>query len=251
MYKTASEGETFVQELAKRLSDVDEVDIIVCPPFPALQRVLSALRGSRIGVGAQDLFWEEEGAFTGEVSAPMLKEIGCLYVIIGHSERRQFFGETDETVRRKTQAALREGLLPIVCIGETLQQREANQTLTVLHRQLEGLCREGGKPSFTEQEFSNMVIAYEPVWAIGTGRTATPDQAEEAQAAVRKELSAFYPTAGQTRILYGGSVKPANIRSLIQQPDVDGVLVGGASLSIDSFVSIVEGACSEVQEKVS
>ena len=250
MYKTSEETKSFLGELKKRLSQLAEIEVVVCPPFTALQSASSVLKGSAIALGAQDVFWEAEGAFTGEISPRMLTEIGCRYVIIGHSERRQHFGETDEAVRRKTQAALQAGLIPIVCIGETLQEREKGQTYQILRRQLEGLCREGGKPAFAVEGFKKITIAYEPVWAIGTGRTATPAQAEEAHAMIRKELRIFYGEAEETRLLYGGSVKPDNIKALIQQPDVDGALVGGASLSLDSFVSIVEGACSEVQEKV-
>ena len=251
MVKTSAETREFLSALTKRFPKREGVDIAVCPPFTALQSAASVLKGSSIGLGAQDLFWEEEGAFTGEVSAKMLKEIGCRYVIIGHSERRQYFGETDETVRRKTKAALRAGLIPIVCIGETLEQREKEQTTAVLHRQIEGALREDGKAAFSSEEFETVVIAYEPVWAIGTGRTATPEQAQQAHQTIREKIKVFYSGAQRTSILYGGSVKPDNIKSLIQQPDVDGALVGGASLSLDSFGSIVEGARSEVQEKVS
>ena len=251
MYKSSREAASFAEELRRRLAKMEGVEVIVCPPFTALSTTISALAGSPIGVGAQDLFWEDEGAFTGEVSPRMIREIGCRYVLVGHSERRQFFGETDETVRRKTKAALRSGLLPIVCIGETLKEREGNQTEQVLTRQIEGLCREEGKVAFGAEEFERLTIAYEPVWAIGTGKTATPEQAQEAHRLVREKLAVFYRDAVRVRILYGGSVKPENTRALIQKPDVDGALVGGASLSLESFVSIVEGACLEVQEKVS
>ena len=251
MVKTTAETREFLSALTKRFPKREGVELAVCPPFTALQSAASVLKGSSIGLGAQDLFWEEEGAFTGEVSAKMLKEIGCRYVIIGHSERRHYFGETDETVHRKTKAALRAGLIPIVCIGETLAQREKGETASLLNRQIDGAFREAGKAAFSNEEFETVVIAYEPVWAIGTGKTATPAQAQEAHQRIRQSLSSLTPGAEKTRILYGGSVKPDNIKSLIQQPDLDGALVGGASLSIDSFVSIVEGARLEVQEKVS
>ena len=232
------EASALVQQL-KTSCDTDAVEVVVCPPFTALSSVSRLLQGSRIGLGAQDLFWESQGAFTGEVSAPMLVDVGCRYVVIGHSERRQYFGETNETVQRKVQAALASGLIPIVCIGETLAQRDVNQTFQVLTQQLEG-----GLGPFAATDVQRMIIAYEPVWAIGTGRNATPEQAQEAHAFIRQWMvKRFGDAAGEAlRIQYGGSVNAANAASLLHQPDVDGALVGGASLNADAFSAIVKAA---------
>ena len=230
-------------ELARRVAASCRgaaAEVAVCPPFTALAAVQQALEGSTIGLGAQDLYWETQGAFTGEVSAAMLADAGCRYVIIGHSERRTLFGETDEAVRRKLEAALRQGLIPIVCIGETLAEREANRTLEVLRRQLSGAL-----PGAAAEHRARVVLAYEPVWAIGTGRTATPEQAQEAHAFIRQRLAdAWGPTAQAVRIQYGGSVSAANAESLLRQPDVDGALVGGASLKADAFSAIVRAAAA-------
>lgn len=236
MYKTPREAVALAEGVVRLLKDARDIEVAVCPPFTALQAVSKALDGSRIALGAQNLHWEKEGAYTGEVSAPMLKELGCNYVIIGHSERRQYFGESDALVKRKVLAALEGGLQPIVCIGETLEEREEARTFSVLERQVrDGL--EGFKP----EQMEKIVIAYEPVWAIGTGRTAQPSQANEAQAYIRKLLVELFGEgiASKTRILYGGSVKPENIQDLMAEPEVDGALVGGASLDAASFARIV------------
>jgi triosephosphate isomerase len=235
MYKTAREATEVVRSLRVLVADVTDVEVVICPPFTALASALEAAGGSRIAVGAQNCHWEKEGAFTGEVAVPMLAELGCRYVIVGHSERRQFFGETDATVDRKIEAVLAHGLTCIGCLGEMLQEREAGQTLPVLERQLRGgFARHLGSP--------RLVIAYEPVWAIGTGRTATPDQAQAAHAFLRRLVGemAGQDVAATIRILYGGSVKPDNVAALMAQPDVDGGLVGGASLDPSSFARIVK-----------
>jgi len=238
--KTTLEAIDLVNLLKRDLNDINDIDLVVCPPFTALSEVHEILNDSNIALGAQDLYWEDSGAFTGEVSAPLLKDVGVRYVIIGHSERRQFFGETNQTVNNKLKSALKWELTPIVCIGETLQEREANKTFDVIktqfHESLTGL----GK-----KEIERIVIAYEPVWAIGTGRTATPEQAQEVHKLIRDLLTkAFGQTTNQAvRIQYGGSVKPENIAELMAQDDIDGALVGGASLQHDSFVKIVKNAC--------
>ncbi len=237
MHKTAREAQEAVRALRGLLPDGTEPEVVVCPPFTALAAAVEAAAGSRIAVGAQDCHWEKEGAFTGEVSVPMLADLGCRYVLVGHSERRQYFGETDATVEKKIGAVLAHDLTCIGCLGETLQEREAGQTLAVLERQLRGgFARHLSSP--------RLVIAYEPVWAIGTGRTATPGQAQEVQAFLRglvREI-AGPDVAAAIRILYGGSIKPENIGALLAQPDVDGGLVGGASLDPSSFARIVAGA---------
>ena len=237
MYRTAREAGEAIRALRGLVTDVTEVEIVVCPPFPALPAAVEAARGSRIRIGAQDCHWEKEGAFTGEVSVPMLADLGCSHVIVGHSERRQFFGETDATVDRKIDAVLAHGLSGIACLGETLQEREQGKTLAVLERQLRGgFARHLGSP--------RLVIAYEPVWAIGTGKTASPAQAQEAHAFLRQLVGqmAGPEVAARIRILYGGSVKPENIGALMAQADVDGGLVGGASLDPGTFARIVAGA---------
>lgn len=235
MYKTAREAAEVIRALRGLVADVAGVEVAVCPPFTALAAALEAAYGSKIAIGAQDCYWEREGAFTGEVAAPMLADLGCRYVIVGHSERRQYFGETDATVHKKVGAVLSHGLTCIGCLGETLQEREAGQTFTVLERQVgDGFARHLSSPY--------LVIAYEPVWAIGTGRTATPAQAQEAHVFLRgmvKEI-AGQEVASRIRILYGGSVKPDNMAALMAQPDVDGGLVGGASLDALSFARIVK-----------
>jgi triosephosphate isomerase len=236
MFKTVQEAVAFVNALKETLRGVSGVDIVVGPPFTALHAAAEAARDTNIGVAAQDLYWEKEGAFTGEISAAMVKEAGAAFAIIGHSERRRLFSETDAGVNRKVLAALGVGLTPIVCIGETLEEREGNQTLAVLDRQVkDGLDRLAGG------QVAGMVIAYEPVWAIGTGRNATAAQAGEAHAHIRTRLRQWFggDAADRCRILYGGSVKPDNIRDLIAEPDVDGALVGGASLDPKSFAAIV------------
>jgi len=228
-----------VNGLKRQLADVIEVEIVVCPVFTALAEVYEVIQESNIALGAQDLYWEESGAFTGEVSAPLIKDTGAQYVIIGHSERRQFFNETNQTVNKKIKAALKGGLTPIVCIGETLPEREANKTFDVIKSQ----CEES-LSGFSAVELGKIVIAYEPVWAIGTGKTATSAQAQEVHQYIRKLLVrlADEKVANSIRIQYGGSVKPENIAELIAQPDIDGALVGGASLKVDSFSQIVKNS---------
>lgn len=237
MFKTVRESVAFVTDLRARVSAVTGVTILVAPTFPALPAVAAALEGSGIGVAAQNLHWEREGAFTGEVSAPMLREAGAEWAIIGHSERRTLFGDTDDSVNRKVRSTLTATLTPIVCIGETWQEREANRTLEVLDRQIKA-----GLDGVTGAELAGSVLAYEPVWAIGTGRTATPAQAQQAHEHIRGRLTQWFgpDAAARCRILYGGSVKPDNIAALMANPDVDGALVGGASLDADGFTTIVE-----------
>jgi triosephosphate isomerase len=236
MYKNVHEAVAFAKEFRVTVKDVTDVEIVLAPPFMALHAVADAARNSNIGVSGQNLHWEREGAFTGEVSASMLKEAGAEYVIIGHSERRRLFHETDETVNRKVIAALGGHLTPIVCIGETLEERERGETLSVLDRQIKA-----GLDSLTGDQVAALVIAYEPVWAIGTGRNATPAQAGEAHAHIRSRLRQWFgaPAADQCHVIYGGSVKPDNIHELIMLPDVDGALVGGASLDIRALGEIV------------
>jgi triosephosphate isomerase (TIM) len=238
MFKTVREAVRFVTDLKARISEVTGVDVVVAPTFPALQAVAAVLEGSRIGVAAQNLHWEREGAFTGEVSASMIRDAGAQSVIVGHSERRTLFGDTDETVNRKVRAAITATLTPIVCIGETLQEREANRTLEILDRQIKA-----GLDGVTGSELAALVVAYEPVWAIGTGRTATPAQAQQAHEHIRTRLTQWFglDAASRCRVLYGGSVKSDNIAALMAQPDVDGALVGGASLDADGFTLIVKG----------
>jgi triosephosphate isomerase len=236
MYNTIAEALALVGELRPRLAPFADLDLAVFPPFTALAAVARALEGSNIGVGGQNLSAEPRGAFTGEVSAAMLVEAGCRYALVGHSERRQLFGETDEGVHRKAGAAIAAGLIPIVCIGELLAERQAGRTLDVVRRQLEG-----GLAGFTDAQMKGLVLAYEPVWAIGTGVNATAAQAQEVHAAVRNEVARRMGSsvAEGLRILYGGSVKPENARELLAEPDVDGALVGGASLLAHSFTGIV------------
>ena len=236
MFKTVHEAVYFVKELRLVVKDIGDVEIVIAPPFTAVHAAAEAARNTNIGVAAQDLYWEGSGAFTGEVSGAMIKEAGAEYVIIGHSERRRLFGETDAIVNKKLLAAIASGLTPIVCVGETLEERERDETFSVLDRQIkEGLDR------FTSNELSELVIAYEPVWAIGTGRNATAAQAGEAHTHIRQRLRQWFgaDAADRCHVIYGGSVKPDNIRELIAEPDVDGALVGGASLEVKSFADIV------------
>ena len=236
MFKTVHEAVVFAKEFRSLVKDVIDVEIVVAPPFTALHAVAEAVRNSPIGVSGQNLHWEREGAFTGETSAGMLKEAGAEYVIIGHSERRRLFHETDETVNRKLVAALGAQLTPIVCIGETLEERERNETLAVLDRQIKA-----GLDGMTGEQVAALVIAYEPVWAIGTGRNATPEQAGEAHAHIRSRLRQWFGAgaADHCHVIYGGSVKPDNIHELVLLPDVDGALVGGASLDVRALFDIV------------
>ncbi len=238
MHMTLAQAEALVKQL-KTSCETEAVDVVVCPPFTALAVIGRLLQGSRISLGAQDVYWQPQGAFTGEISGLMLADAGCRYVIVGHSERRQYFGETNETVQRKVRAALSHGLTPIVCIGETLAERDANQTFEILTQQLEGAFA-----SLPAAEVRACLLAYEPVWAIGTGRNATPEQAQEAHAFIRRWLGKQFgdELRESVRIQYGGSVTAANAGSLLEQPDVDGALVGGASLQADAFSAIVKAA---------
>jgi triosephosphate isomerase (TIM) len=225
MYKTATETGEFCRQLRDGLAAVEGIDVAVCPPYTGLAAAVQALADTEIAVAAQNVHWELEGAYTGEISAPMLVDLGVYGTVVGHSERRQYFGETDETVGRRARAALDAGLWVIACIGETEHERERGETEDVLRRQLVAL-----------EAHDDLVIAYEPVWAIGTGKTATPEQAQEAHAFIKAILD--------VPVLYGGSVKPENAADLFAQPDVDGALVGGASLEVDSFVAICQAAAS-------
>jgi len=238
MHKTVAEAEEFIQALLPRVSTADGVDVAVCPPFLALQAMVDSARGSRVQVYAQTMHWAESGAYTGEVSAAMLGELDVHGVILGHSERRELFGETDKALALKVPAALQAGLLPILCVGETEEEREAGDTERKLRHQIhEDLAR------VPEDRLGDVVIAYEPIWAIGTGRVATPDQAQEAIAFVRALVAGrSREQAERTRVLYGGSVKPDNAAELLALPDVDGALVGGASLEAESFAAIVRAA---------
>jgi triosephosphate isomerase len=236
MFKTVQESVVFAKEFRTLVKDLKDVEVVIAPPATALHAVAEAVRNSPIGVAGQNLHWEREGAFTGELSAGMLKEAGAEYVIIGHSERRRMFHETDETVNRKLVAAIGAQLTPIVCIGETLDEREKNETLSVLDRQIKT-----GLDGLTGDQIGALVIAYEPVWAIGTGRNATPQQAGEAHAHIRSRVRQWFgaPAADHCHVIYGGSVKPDNIHDLVLLPDVDGALVGGASLDVKGFFDIV------------
>lgn len=236
MYKTVAETAAFFEAFKPLVAQAEGRDIVICPPFVNLPAAVEAASGSPIGIGGQNLHWQNEGAFTGEISGPMLKAAGAVWVLIGHSERRQYFGETEETVLKRTTAALAAGLKPIVCVGEKLEERESDRTADVLSEQFNG-----GIAGLSSDQFGRIVIAYEPVWAIGTGKTATPEIAEDAHRVIRGLVSArFGPeSAAQVRILYGGSVKADNAALLMSQEDIDGVLVGGASLDPRSFASIV------------
>ncbi len=237
MHGTQAEAAALVEGIKAGVASISGREVLVAPPFTALAAVREALRGTAILLAGQDLHWETKGAFTGEVSAAMLRDAGCSHVIIGHSERRQYFGETDETVAKKVAAAQAHGLTPILCVGERLEEREAGQTLAVVERQVRGgLLRCGGAA------IRGVVVAYEPVWAIGTGKVATNEQAQEVHAFIRRILGDLggSEVAGACRILYGGSVKADNIDGLMAQPDIDGALVGGASLQVESFVRIAK-----------
>ena len=236
MHKTVHETAAFVREFAVLVKSVRNAEIVVAAPFTALATAAEVARNSQVEIAAQDLYFESQGAFTGEVSGPMIVDVGATHVIVGHSERRRIFGDTDEWVNRKTKAALAAKLTPIVCIGETLAEREANQTLAVLDRQIR-VAFDGVSPA----EIADLVMAYEPVWAIGTGKNATAAEADEAHRHIRSRLRDWYGegSASACRILYGGSVKPENIAELVALPDVDGALVGGASLDLRSFYEIV------------
>ena len=236
MFKTQAETRAFFSAFVPLASGAIHCDIVIAPPYTAISVAVECVRGTHIGIGGQNVFWEKEGAFTGEVSAQMLVEAGCRYVIIGHSERRQYFADNEETVAKKTKSAIAAGLIPIVCVGESLAQREAGHTEKICHGQFMG-----GPGALTPEEFSRILIAYEPVWAIGTGKTATPEIAAAAHRFLRQCASDKFGAerASALRILYGGSVKPDNIRGLMAQEELDGALVGGASLDAKSFASIM------------
>ena len=236
MFKTVHESVAFIKEFRRVVNNIADIEIVVAPPFTALHATAEAARSSAIGIAAQNLHWEREGAFTGEVSAAMVKAAGAEYAIIGHSERRRLFNETDETVNRKLVAALGAQLTAIVCIGETLEERDRGETLAVLDRQIKQ-----GLDGLTGDQVGGLVIAYEPVWAIGTGRNATPEQAAEAHAHIRTRVRQWFggSAADHVHVIYGGSVKPDNIHELMTLADVDGALVGGASLEIRSFTDIL------------
>ena len=241
MNKTAAEGKALADALKLELADETKVDVVLCPPFTAISAVSDETSGSQISVGAQNMHWEASGAYTGEISAEMLRDLYCRYVILGHSERRQFFGETDEKVNLKTKAAIAAGLKPIVCVGETLEEREAEKIEEVITTQInESLA------GIEASDLKNLVVAYEPVWAIGTGLTASPEQAQEVHALIRSLLTKLSDeaTAGAVRIQYGGSMKPGNAAELLAQPDIDGGLIGGAALDAASFIGIVKAAAN-------
>jgi len=233
MHMTVPEAEEFLRAFLPQVKGVTDVETVIAPPFTALYRVAGLLGGTTVALSAQNVFYEEKGAYTGEISPSMLRDVGCSYAIVGHSERRQYFGETDETVNRRMKAALGAGLKVIFCIGETLEERRSGKTNDILKRQLSG--------GLAGLSVRDVVVAYEPVWAIGTGVTATPEQAQDAHRFIRSELvAAFGPGGGDTRVLYGGSVKPDNVDELMACADVDGALVGGASLKPDSFARLVK-----------
>jgi len=242
MFKTSEEAESLVTSVKAGVHKLNaEVDIVVCPPFTALASVGPLLDGTQIGLGAQNMYYEAEGAFTGEISPLMLKDLDCRYVILGHSERRSHFSESNELVNKKVRTALKYNLIPIVCIGEWLQEREAGTHFDVVRTQFEGTFQD-----LSSDEMEKVVIAYEPVWAIGTGKTATPAEAQEMHQFIRELVKERFGTlASKTRILYGGSVKPDNISELMARADVDGALVGGASLKGESFIEIVHGSIQE------
>ncbi len=238
MNKDLNESIELANSVKRSLFDMDEVEAVLCPTFVSLSDVSDMLTGTTIRLGAQDVYWKKEGAFTGEISASMLKSAGCVYCIVGHSERRQFFGETNETVNKKAKALLAEGIMPIVCVGEKLEERKAKREFDVVKDHIVNSLK-----GLTKEEMLKTVIAYEPVWAIGTGVNATKEQAQEMHKYIRGLIKDIYgeDIAAAVRIQYGGSVKPENIKELISQEDVDGALVGGASLRGDSFVGIVKG----------
>lgn len=235
LFKNINEAEELVKDLSGLVADLKDVEIVVAPVFTAITTAARAAAGTNIKIAAQDCYWEEEGAFTGEVAPSMLKNAGCSHVIIGHSERRQYFGETDATVNKKTKAACAAGLVVLLCVGETLAERESGAAFDVIKNQVSK-----GLAEITEKQLQQIVIAYEPVWAIGTGKTASNEQAQEIHAHIRNLIATLYnqSAAQSLRILYGGSVKPENIKGLMEQPDIDGALVGGASLKAESFAAI-------------
>jgi triosephosphate isomerase len=239
MFKTNSEAEQLSEAIRSKTSMIEKTQIIICPPATALSTVVSMVEGSKIAVGAQNMYWEDEGAYTGEISSKMIKSTGATYVIIGHSERRQYFGETDESINKKLLQALSANLNPIVCIGESLEQREKGITKDVIADQLDGAFN-----GITADKMLKIIIAYEPIWAIGTGKTATPEQAQDVHAFIRSKLQEMYDAATSESVIiqYGGSVKPNNAYDLLSQKDIDGALVGGACLEADSFTEIIRAA---------
>ncbi len=245
MHLTVPEARELARKIAAAATGLRAATVVLIPPFTSLGAVGAEIAGTGLGLGAQDLHWEDRGAFTGEISGPMIKDAGAGYVLVGHSERRQFFGETDETVGRKVRAALRAGLSPVVCVGEVLEEREAGRTMARIDRQLAG-----GLEGLSGEDLGRTVVAYEPVWAIGTGKTASPAQAEEVHAHIRGRLEGSYGNAAAScAIIYGGSVKPANSYSLFKEKNIDGFLVGGASLEADGFVGIVTEALRACREE--
>ena len=237
MYKDVKQAVELTNEIKRDVYDITNVDVEVCPPFVDLVEVSDMVVESNVNLGAQNCYWEDEGAYTGEVSVPMIKSTGCKYVIIGHSERRKLFSETDETINKKIKAAIDGGLIPIFCVGETLEERESGKTIDVVKKQVTD-----GLKGFDEKYIDSLIIAYEPVWAIGTGKTASPEQAQEVHAMIRTLLSELYSDtlSGSKRILYGGSVKPDNVEELMKEEDIDGGLIGGASLKAESFADIIK-----------
>lgn len=246
MHKTIPEAVELVKVLKEASSEWAGAELVVIPPMTALSDVHKTIEGSQLKLGAQNMYWEDKGAFTGEASAPMIKDAGCQYAVIGHSERRQYFGETDETVNKKIKAALAHELIPIMCIGESLKEREGKKTIEKVESQINA-----GLEGLGQDEISRLIIAYEPIWAIGTGLTATPDQAEEVHLFIREKLAEKYgnETASCAIILYGGSVKPANTYDLLKEKNINGALVGGASLEADSFIQIAKEAIRAYEEK--
>ncbi len=244
MYKTTQEATNLVNTIKAGIHSISDCDVVVCPPATLLSAVNPLLNGSGISLGAQNMYFEKEGAFTGEISPVMLKDVGCRYVILGHSERRQIFGETDALINKKVKAALAYSLIPIVCVGETLPERESGQAKETVRKQFEGSLKD-----LTADQLEKIIIAYEPVWAIGTGKTASPEQAQEMHEFIRDLLikRTSKELAAKIRILYGGSVKPENISGIMAQPDVDGGLVGGACLKGESFIQIIQGSVPQVK----
>jgi triosephosphate isomerase len=239
MYKTNSEAKQLAEAIKAKTASIEKAQMIICPPATALSTVSAVVKDSNIAVGAQNMYWESQGAFTGEISSEMIKSTGATYVIIGHSERRQYFYETDETVNKKAHYALHTNLNPIICIGESLEQREEGVTKDIINGQLEGALKD-----ITAEQMIQIIVAYEPIWAIGTGRTATPDQAQDVHSFIRSKLQSMYNavTSDSVILQYGGSVKPANAHDLLQQNDIDGALVGGACLEADSYSEIIKAA---------
>lgn len=235
--KTIPEAIQLVNGIKRETYNINTVDIVVCPPFTALSEVSGMINDTNIKLGAQDLFWEEKGAYTGEISAELLKDAGCKFVIVGHSERRKFFNETNQNINKKVKAAINNELIPIMCVGEKLEERESSKTFNIVEEQIKG-----GLDGISKEDIIKVIIAYEPVWAIGTGKNATPQQAEEVHKFIRKLISDIYDAKVSSilRIQYGGSVSPDNIEELIKEEDIDGALVGGASLKIDTFTQIIK-----------